>query len=100
MDVVFRTTKLEKLYTEEKGAHRYPPGVVDSFFEVVDMIGAAEDEQTFYTLKSLHYEKLRSYKGYAEARSMRLNRQFRLILEIREDEDGRYVFIIDIDDYH
>lgn len=100
MDVVFRTTKLLKLYTEEKGAHRYPPGVVDSFFEVIQMIEAAEDEREFYAWKSLNYERLRSYKGYAEARSMRLNRQFRLIVEIREDEDGKYAFIIDIDDYH
>lgn len=70
------------------------------FFEVLSIIAAAEDERIFYTLKSLHYEKLQNYKGYSEARSLRLNRQFRLILELREDNEGTYVFIIDIDDYH
>ena len=100
MDFVFRTMKLAKLYLEEKGVHRYPHSVVDRFFEPMSIIAAAEDERAFYALKSLHYEKLHNYKGYVEARSMRLNRQFRLILEIRADDDGKYVFVIDIDDYH
>lgn len=100
MDFVFRTTKLEKLYSEEKGAHHFPPGVINSFFEIMSIIEAAEDERIFYSLKSLHYEKLHNYKGYSKARSMRLNSQFRLILEVRDDEDGKYVFIIDIVDYH
>jgi proteic killer suppression protein len=42
-------------------------------------IRAASDERDFYALKSLHYEKLHGKRSHQ--RSMRLNDQFRLILQ-------------------
>lgn len=94
----FKTRKLEVLYTEEKGAHRYPASVVDAFFEVMSIIDAAVDERDLYTLKGLRYEKL---KGSRQSQhSLRLNDQFRLIVERQEDEQGRYLLIVNIEDYH
>lgn len=94
----FKTRKLEALYTEEKGAHRYPASVVDAFFEVMSIIDAAVDERDLYTLKGLRYEKL---KGSRQSQhSLRLNDQFRLIVERQEDEQGRYLLIVNIEDYH
>jgi len=58
----FKSKKIEALYTEEKGAHKYPPAVVDAFFEVIDVIRAAVDEQDLYALKGLRYEKLKGKK--------------------------------------
>mgnify|MGYP006285779025 CR=1 FL=1 len=98
MRFAFNSTKLTKLYTEEKGARKYPPGVVEAFFEVMSVICNAKDERDLYVLKGLRYEKLKGARGHQH--SIRLNRQFRLIIERRHDEQGRYLLIIDIEDYH
>jgi toxin HigB-1 len=94
----FNSTKLTRLYTEEKGAHKYPPGVVDAFFEVMSVIRHAKDERDLYAIKGLRYEKLKGHRSHQ--RSIRLNQQFRLILERQRDEQGRYLLIIEIEDYH
>lgn len=93
----FANRKLDRLYTEEKDAHKYP-GVVDAFFEVMWIIEAAEDERDLYAFKSLHYEKLSGdRKGQ---RSLRLNKQYRLIAVLEEDEQGKCLVIHEIEDYH
>lgn len=90
--------KIETLYTEERGARRYSPEVVDAFFDVMAIIYAAKDERDLYTLKGLHFEKLTGdRKG---EHSIRLNNQWRLTLAIASDEDGNYLIIMDIEDYH
>jgi proteic killer suppression protein len=95
----FKKKKIEALYTEEKNAHRYP-GVVDDFFEVMTIIDAAVDEREFYAQKGLRYEKLLGKRGKQGQRSLRLNDQWRLIVVLNQDEQGQYLTIIDIDDYH
>jgi hypothetical protein len=35
---IFASKKLQALYTDESGAARYPPEVVDSFFDKMAMI--------------------------------------------------------------
>ena len=93
----FKSKKLKALYTEERGAHKYPPGAVDAFFRVMSTIAAALDERDLYALKGLRYEKLKG--GRREQHSIRLNDQFRLIVEREKDSQGRYLLIIDIEDY-
>ena len=95
----FKKNKIELLYTEEKNAHKYP-GVVDNFFEVMAIIAAAESEQDLYANKGLRFEKLSGKRGKENQRSLRLNKQWRLIVVLEKDEDGKYVLIIDIEDYH
>ena len=98
MDFRFKDKKLEQLYTEEAGARFYPPAVVNRFFELMAVIDAAPDEREFYRLKSLHFEKL---KGKRENQySMRLNKQYRLIVTLETDEDGRYVLVVEISDHY
>ena len=84
----FADRKLEKLYTDEKDAHRYPDGVVDAFVEMLAQISAARDERDLYAVKGSH------------RRSLRLNNQFRLIVEREEDEEGKLFRITTIEDYH
>lgn len=94
----FKNKKLKVLYTEEKGAHKYSPGIVDAFVDVMSVISAAVDERDLRKLKGLRYEKLRGdRKGQ---HSIRLNDQFRLIVERGEDDQGKYLLIIGIEDYH
>ena len=96
----FKNKKLEALYTEERDAHKYPPGVVSAFFEVMAVIQGALDERDLYALKGLRYEKLAGGAARREQHSLRLNKQFRLIVERAQDDDGLYLLIVNIEDYH
>ena len=96
----FRFTKkqLEALYTEGKGAKKYPAGVVDSFFEVMAAVDAATSTLDLRALKGMRFEQLRGKrKGQC---SLRLNDQFRLIVVIETDKDGETIAVVEIVDYH
>ena len=68
----FENKKLEALYTEEKGAHKYSPGLVDAFLDVMSVIAAAVDERDLYKLKGLRYEKLKGDRSGASKTRRRL----------------------------
>jgi len=69
-----------------------------AFFKIVNRIRDAADERDLYNIKSLHFEKLKGeYEGYY---SVRLNIQYRLLLEIEKDTRGNLIIIIKIIDYH
>lgn len=94
----FKKKALEALYRRGIGEARYPHAVVVKFFYVVAVIDAAPDERNFRQLKSLHYEKLQgARKG---DHSFRLNAQWRLTARYEEEERGRIVVLLDIEDYH
>jgi proteic killer suppression protein len=95
----FKDKKLEALYTEEKNAHKYP-NVVDDFFEVMAIITAALSERDLYANKGLRFEKLVGQRGKQGQRSLRLNKQWRLIVTLEEDEEGFYLQLLGIEDYH
>ena len=96
----FRTRKLRDLFVEEKGAHKHPAGVVDAFFEVMSVIKHAADENDLRSLKSLHCEKLKGQRGKRRELSVRLTGQWRLVFTIETDEEGRFLNLSEIVDYH
>ena len=96
----FKKRRLERLYYEDKGAQDYPAQVVQSFFDVMAIIQAAPDERDLYAFKSLHFERLKGKRGRRGERSIRLNREYRLIVSIERDAAGRYVLIIDIEKHY
>ncbi|HZD57163.1 MAG TPA: type II toxin-antitoxin system RelE/ParE family toxin [Anaerolineales bacterium] len=98
MHFSFNKKRLEDLYYKEKGAHKYPPEVVNAFFHVMAIIEAAVDIRDFYNLKSLHFEKLKGDRR--EEHSMRLNKQYRLTMRLEKEETGTSLLILDIEDYH
>ncbi len=94
----FRGRKLRALYTDEKGCERFPTEVVDAFFTVMSYIAAPADERDFRALRSLHFEKLSGdRKGQ---HSLRLNKQWRLIVRLQTDSTGKYLFIEDIENHY
>jgi len=97
MEVRFRDPSLDRLETEP-GDAGWPPGIVKVYRKRLQMIRAAIDERDFYGLKSLHYEKLKGDRQHQ--RSMRLNDQRRLVLEIQGEAEARVVWIVGIEDYH
>jgi proteic killer suppression protein len=96
----FKYKRLLELYQQDKGASSYPPRVVDAFSEVVQYIEAALNEQDIRVMKGYRFEKLKGKRGKQGERSLRLNEQFRLIVKIQEDDEGRYIEILRIEDYH
>ncbi|HLL90760.1 MAG TPA: type II toxin-antitoxin system RelE/ParE family toxin, partial [Tepidisphaeraceae bacterium] len=72
--------------------------VVKAYRKRLAVIRAAVDERAFYAAKSLHYEKLKGDRSHQ--RSMRLNDQFRLVLEIDTDAAGRMIVVVSVEDYH
>jgi len=94
----FASKKLERLYRDRDYRGGFGVEVVKAFRKRVAIVQNARDERDFYALKSLHFEKLRGSR--AHQRSMRLNSQWRLILEIETDQAGNTVVIVSIEDYH
>ena len=98
MEVRFEDPTLERLEADPNFTNGMDGALVKAFRKRLQFIRAASDERAFYAMKSLHYEKLQGDR--AGQRSMRLNDQWRLILRIRQDDDGKCVVIISIIDYH
>lgn len=92
----FKDKKLERLYTSEEGAHKFPNLIVKRFFEVVATITAVPDIRDLYNLKGLRFKKLRRDPTL---HSMRLNQQYRLLVTIQRDGNGQFILILEIDDH-
>lgn len=99
MNREFTSRHLEELYTKNKGAGKYPPGVVELFRRRVRHIEAADNEQDLRVPTSVHFEKLKS-KSYEGKFSMRLNQGWRLIIAIEQREEGKYVLIDEITNHY
>lgn len=98
MDVTFADDRLERLETDPAFNMGMPEGVVRAYRKRLFVIRHAPDERDFRGLRSLHYEKLRGQRQHQ--RSMRLNDQYRLVVEIEGDGRGKRVRIVGIEDYH
>ena len=96
MRLRFRTNALEALETVDSQA--YGESITARFRSRVNLIRQARDERDFRALKSLHFEQLSGNRSHQH--SMRLNQQFRLILEIAGTGADCVVEIVDIEDYH
>ena len=95
-NVTFRDNRLEKLEKEDDPA--FSEAITVAFRKRMQVIRAAADERDFYALKSHRYEKLKG--GRSHQHSMRLNDQFRLILEFEGSGAGKTVVVVGIEDYH
>lgn len=98
MDVTFADDDLDRLETDPTFNMGLAEGVVKAYRKRMQAIRAAPDERDFYELRSLRYEKLKGQRQHQ--RSMRLNAQFRLILEIDGNGQAKVVTIVGIEDYH
>ncbi|HEY1923548.1 MAG TPA: type II toxin-antitoxin system RelE/ParE family toxin [Tepidisphaeraceae bacterium] len=97
MEFRFADKKLERLYIEPQNTLGFGPNIVKAFRKVMGFIKDALDEQDFYRMKSLHYEKLKGNRNHQ--RSLRLNDQFRLIVEI-DSSGANTVVIVSIEKHY
>lgn len=98
MEVEFDDDALDRLETDPQFTAGLAPEVVRAYRKRMQQIRAAQDERDFMQLKSLHFEKLK--RDRQGQHSVRLNLQWRLILEIRGDHPCKVVGIVEIVDYH
>ena len=97
MDVQFDDKDLEQVESEGRATGGFSQAIVKAFRKRMQMIRAATDERDFYAMKSLHFEKMRSNPDH---HSMRLNDQYRLIVELKSGSQAKTVVIVRIEDYH
>jgi proteic killer suppression protein len=97
MDVEFAEESLRRLYVETRYSGGHSPALVKAFRKRIQFILAAQDERDLYAWKSLHFEKLH---GREPERSIRLNDQWRLIVEMVGTGDRKTVRILGVEDYH
>lgn len=98
MEPDFDDERLDRLETDATFDAGFEQAVVRGYRKIMRQIRAAVDERDFYALKSLHFEKLEGAR--AHERSMRINKQWRLILELTGTAPNKRVLIKKIEDYH
>jgi proteic killer suppression protein len=98
MDVEFANQELDRLETDLDFNAGFSQAVVRAFRKRMQLIRAAIDERAFHQLRSLRFEKLKGDRSHQH--SMRLNRQWRLVVELQKRGRATVVVIVDIEDYH
>ncbi len=98
MRVAYAHRDYERLAEDRSYTHGFGPELVKAYRKRIGFLSACTDERDIYQLKSLHFEKLSGNRSHQ--RSIRLNAQFRLVLEIRTDEQGKLIVVVEVIDYH
>jgi toxin HigB-1 len=96
--VEFADDDLDRLEVDLQFTAGFGREVVRGFRKAMQVIRAAPDERDLYRLKGLHFEKLEG--GRSHQRSIRINKQWRLILEIAGEAPNKIVKVACIEDYH
>jgi proteic killer suppression protein len=98
MDIAFKDPSLDRLEIDASFSAGFSDGIVRAYRKAVLHIRSAADERTFYARRSFRFEKL---LGKREGQySMRLNDQWRLIVELTGEAPSKTVLIVEIADYH
>lgn len=98
MEVEFDDDDLDLLETDPHFTAGHSQEIVRAYRKRLQQIRGFRDERDFQALRSLNFEKLKGDR--AGQHSIRLNLQWRLILEIRGDHPCKVVGIIEVVDYH
>jgi proteic killer suppression protein len=98
MEVRFKQPGLADLEADDSSEGGFSPGVAKAFRKRMQLIRGALDERDFYALKSLRFERLKGNRSHQH--SMRLNDQYRLVLELEGKGPTKVVVIEGIEDYH
>jgi len=98
MEVEFHDKRLALIETDRAAETKLPIAVINSCRQKLVVIRAAPDERTLRNWKSLHYERLQGDRS--DQRSIRLNRQWRLVFTINEEQQPVKMVIFAVEDYH
>lgn len=98
MEVEFDDPDLDRLEVDASFNAGFAQPIVKGFRKAMQAIRAASDERDLYQLRGLGFEKLKGKRQHQH--SMRINKQWRLILEIRGEGRNKKLGIVEIVDYH
>src|ERR671927_17286 len=98
MEIRFADPDLERLYTDATYSGRWGGVLVSAYRNKIGVIESAVDERDFYGLRSLRFEKLKGKRSHQH--SIRINDQWRLVIEFEGRGSDKVVAIVSIDDYH
>ncbi|MBI1784951.1 type II toxin-antitoxin system RelE/ParE family toxin [Candidatus Sumerlaeota bacterium] len=98
MEIKFDDEDLDVLETDTTQDGSYPPGIAKAFRKRVAWIRFSTTEKDLRGIPGYRFEKLQGDRAHQH--SMRLNDQWRLIMEIRDEAGRKIVHLIGIEDYH
>jgi proteic killer suppression protein len=88
MQIIFKTLELKQLYLipvdDIKGKLSFQKSLIERYKNRIALLESIEKITDLYSFKSLHFEKLKGDKTGQS--SIRLNDQYRLIIEQINDE--------------
>jgi len=99
VEIIFATEELDRLEVDGAFTAGLNQALVKAYRSRINIIRQAVDEKLFYAIKSFHFEKLKGKRKHQH--SIRLNNQYRLIVELVERKPrNKAVRIVEITDYH
>lgn len=98
MEVQFADDCLDRLEIDEREDCGLAQNLVKAFRMRIQGIRGAPDERTFYQMRSWRFEKLKGKRSHQH--SIRLNDQYRLIVELQGNAPSKTVIIVGVEDYH
>lgn len=99
MIVAYASKRLERLYTAGEGSEDFPEQVVNAYLRRIRSLEAAGDERDIRAQKALRLEALKG-KRYRGKHSIRLNDQWRLIIEFSGHGDSKTVTIAELTNHY
>ena len=98
MEVKHTDPVLEQMETESGRNGTFGQEAVRAYRKWMQLIRAAVDEGDLYAFKSRRFKKVRGNRAHQH--SLRLNSQWRLIVEIEKSNSQNVILIVAIEDYH
>ncbi|AHI20652.1 MAG: type II toxin-antitoxin system RelE/ParE family toxin [Corynebacterium casei] len=97
--ILFDDDELQRMANDPNfKSKKWSSDLVKAYRKKIQILTSATDERDLRALKSLHLEQLKGNR--IGTSSIRLNKQYRLILQFKSDESGRTVIVIELVDYH
>ena len=97
--ILFDDDELQRMANDPNfKSKKWSSDLVKAYRKKIQILTSATDERDLRALKSLHLEQLEGNR--IGTSSIRLNKQYHLILQFKSDESGRTVIVIELVDYH
>lgn len=99
MRIQFGDEEMRRLY-EDPGyrPRRFHADLIKAYRKKVTLLYSVSSQLELRQHKALRLEQLRGDR--AGQHSIRLNDQFRLMLTFQRDDEGQYVVVVEVIDYH
>lgn len=98
MEVEITDEDLKRLELDPKFTAGFGQEVVRGFRKVLFSIKNCHDERDLYTNRGLNFERLKGSRSHQF--SARINKQWRLIVELEGAAPNKKIRVIGIEDYH